>query len=92
VPEYFQNDGKGPRQTQYFCTQYRDIKIKRHFDKNIFFLQNIVVTNKNIFKQGFNQHNVQNNFFPLKYWMKNVFLSLYCNIFLSQYCVKKYCL
>jgi len=26
-----------------------------------------------------------------KYWMKNVFLSFYCNNFLSQYCVQKYC-
>jgi len=34
-----------------------NIEIKRHFDKNIFFLQNIVVTFLNFFKLGFNKHN-----------------------------------
>jgi len=34
--------------TRHFCTQYFDKKIKRHFDKNIFFLQNNVMTFQNI--------------------------------------------
>jgi len=34
-----------------------NIAIKRHFDKKIFFLQNIVVTFKNLFKLGFDKHN-----------------------------------
>jgi len=48
-----------PTSTQYFCTQsqYCDKKIKRHFDKNIFFLKNIVVAFLYILKLGFNKHN-----------------------------------
>jgi len=64
--------------TRHFRTQYCDKKIKRHFDKKIFFLKNIVMTFQNIFKAGFNKHNCPKINISIhtgkKYWLKNVFL------------------
>jgi len=62
-----------------------NIEIKRHFDKNIFFLQNIVVTFKNIFKLGFNKYNCPKiNIFNTrrkKYWMKKI---IFINLFITM--------
>ncbi len=67
-----------------------DKNIKRHFDKNIFILQNIVVTFQNLFKlhlsfsiQTLVSIDRNKYFYSLfkqeeKYLMKNVFLSQYC--------------
>ncbi len=78
-----------------FCIQSR-ILFKVHITHNIFahniaikrycFPQNIVMTFQNIY-------NCQKIiFFQIhrgkKYWMTNVFLNFYCNIFLSQYCAQ----
>ncbi len=52
---------------------------------------------RNLFKLGFNKHNCPKinicNSHGKKYWMKNIYLSFYCNIFylLWQYCVQNYC-
>jgi len=60
-----------------------NIAIKRHFlSKYYNYISKSIQINRNRYFQLTQEK---------KYWMKNVFLHFYCNIFLSQYCVQKYC-
>jgi hypothetical protein len=84
----------GPRQTSDFDEQYCDIAIKHYCNKAIIFVtkaiflwQNIAIAFQNQLKNPwieiFNSHGEK------KYCQKNVFLSQYRFIFLSQYCLSK---
>jgi len=74
-----------------------NIEIKRHFDKQIFFLQNIVVTCYNTFKLGFNKqikkHNCQKKISIFTQGKildeKCLFIFLLQYLFISTLCAKK---
>jgi len=76
---------KGPIHTQYFCTQYWDENIKRHFSSNIFFFW---VNWKYLFLDNCAYWNLVWKYFKmsLQYFEKKCLF-----IFLSEYCVQKYC-
>jgi len=86
--------------TRYFGTQYFDKKIKRYCNKKIkrycnkkikiyFFLSKYC---SNISKSSLINRNKYFQFTRWKkYWLKNIFLLQYIFIFLSKYCVQKYC-
>ena len=66
------------------------IRPKRHFDKKIFFLQNIVVTFKNTFKLGFYKHDCPKiNIFNSH--RKKILDEICLFIFLLQYILSQYC-
>ncbi len=80
----------GPRHTQYFCTQFCNKKITRHFyKKTLFCLQNIVVTFYSLFKLGFNKHNCLNSQkkkIEVLYWIKmsfHLFIAISFYLFIS---------
>ena len=74
--------------TRHFGTQYCDIAMERYCNKNIFFSSKYCSYISKLFQINRNKifsiHTVKK-----KYWLKNVFLSFYRNIFLSQYCEQK---
>jgi len=76
---------QGPRHTQYFCRQCIIKRLKNILIK-IFFSSKYCCDILKYFKLGFKKHNcpkinVFNSLKKKKFWMKNVFLSFYCNIF-----------
>jgi len=74
-------------EAQFFDTaikRYCDKKIKRHLSSNFcFFLCELKIFISVYLNRFWNVTTI--------FWQKNVFLSFYCNIFLSQYCMQKYC-
>ncbi len=76
----------GPIRTRYSYTQYCNIAIERYCNKKNFFSKYCSYISRS-------SHINRNKYFSFtqekKYWMKNVILLFYCNIFLSQYCVQK---
>jgi len=78
---------QGPSHTRHFCSRYCDKRIKRYFDKKIFFLQNIVMTFQNILNCPQKKFQYRKKILDEKCFF--IFLSQYLFIFLSQYCVQK---